>query len=199
MDPETPRLQLGPAERAEHLVALGRIALLQVEPDRAGVARAGLHEIGTPNDIQFRLLPRKAVFRRGIGGAALRQVPHFEELGPRIVEDAVAEDHAAGEDRVLFIILRQVVRSRQRGVRDEEVIDEELSTDVDRNHGRRRREIGRRHRLAVNIRDTRWPGRWQADAVVKHLAVRGRRLGCQGGIASRAEQPGLQKASSIQA
>jgi hypothetical protein len=168
-----------------------------VEPDGAGVALAGLHEVGALLDVQLRLVPAQAVLRGGVGRAALGEIPHLEEAVLRVVPDAVAEDHAAGEDGALRVVDGPVVRAGQRGLLDEEVIDEELPADVDGDDAGRRGEVRRFDRLAGHVGEARRPRRRQADAVVEQLALRGG-VGVADRQAGDAEQAQAEEAAATE-
>src|SRR5262249_10878807 len=62
VNPQAPALFFLVAIRTEHLVALLRVLLLQVDPDGARIARARLDKICSFLDVELRFVPGDAVF-----------------------------------------------------------------------------------------------------------------------------------------
>ena len=171
---EAPRSLHGALHRRgpEHLEALLRILLLEVEPDGRGIAPAGLDDVRAGLDIERGLRPADPVLRRRVAGGPARpaHVPHLEEALPRIEPNAIGEDHREGvpprielpgplwlEDGARGMVRGEVVHAVERRLLDEEIVDEELTSDVDGNHFRGGDEIGRPHGLPRQLLDPRRP------------------------------------------
>src|SRR5262249_41674947 len=137
----------------------------------AGIARASLHQVAALLDVAFGLFPRQTVLRGSVGRTPFGQIPHFEGFVLRVVPDPVTEDHATDEIRVPGLGSRSVMRPGQGGLSNEEIIHEQLPTDVDGEDRRRRAQIVRSPWLPRSFYDPRWPERRKADAVVKFLVV----------------------------
>jgi hypothetical protein len=69
-----------------------------------------------------------------------------------------------------------VEHADERGLLDEEVVDEELPADVDRNDGRRRSEIRRRRQMRWERTADGRPGICERDPVVQYRACRDGRV-----------------------
>src|SRR5205823_5270595 len=154
------------------LEALPRIRFVIVQPDGPRVAIALEDDVRAGNDVKRRTPPGDAVVRRGVAGLAGEpaHVPHREEPRAMIVEHAVAEGHRgridprAGplRDRIGTFLRRRrtehwvdvEVRGRvepphERRLLDEEVVDEQLAAEIDRDDGWRTVEIRRAHGIIV--------------------------------------------------
>ena len=70
------------------------------------------------------------------------------------------------------MILGVMKRPRQRRLIDQEIVDEQLPADIDRNHRRRIGEIRGRDRMRVGVLEARRPRRAEDDAVVERGAAR---------------------------
>lgn len=74
-----------------------------------------------------------------------------------------------GEHRIALPVLSPVERPRQRGLLDQEVIDEQLATHVDIDDCRRRGQVRNAHRLARELPAVWGPSLRQDDPVVEQF------------------------------
>ncbi len=179
---------------AGHLVASRSIGVVEVEPDRRGVAPSMRDDVGVADDVQLGLVPDAAVVRCGVAGVlqVAAHVPHLEELLARIVEHAVAEGHCSRirsrlrplrvlvvlfplgrrrQHRIVRMVVGTMERSRQGRFFDEEVVDEQLSSQVDWHHSRPIDQVRRRYRRSRQAVMPRRPGLRETDAVVQRFRL----------------------------
>src|SRR5579871_3388292 len=158
MDPQTPGILLRPTGRAEHLETLLGILVSQVEPDGAGIALAGLDEVGSWLHVEPGLFPGQAILGDGVGRAPLGEIPHLELFVLRVVPYAVAIDHTTAEDRVFLVVCGTMMGPFQAGLGHEKVIDEKLPADIDRDDFWRGGQIRGDGRCLRDRAYARWPG-----------------------------------------
>ena len=184
------RPRVAGAIELEHLVALLRIGGVRVQPDGAAVAAVGRparpDQIGAGLHVQLRAFPLESVAARGQGGRGhpARQVPQLVEPVGGVVPQAIVEGsrHRAlpavqlvrrrrHQDRAARVDLGPAEPAVQRRRGDQEVVDEELPAQVDRNHLGRTLQIRNRQRIArIRIDVARRPRLRQDDSVVERLA-----------------------------
>ncbi len=179
---------------AEHLEASRRILVEEIEPGCAGIAPQAVcvwqNDIGAGHNIEQRLLPVNAVLAGGITGCVVNRllgdgrapIPRLEKLVLGNKPDAIAEDTGSGafprfvrtEDGTGLMIGREMMRALERRILDEEIVHEQLTSDIDGNDFGRELQIRwLGERSAREFLWMRWPVVRQDDAV-------GQRLRCKG-------------------
>ena len=166
-----------------------------IEPDGVRIARLGMHDVRALDDVEDGAIPANAVAGRGEAGvhAVAAHVPHLEEAILRVEEDAVAEDHRGriglglGAIGVFVALFPRRLRPQhrtcgmelgamecagERGLLDQEIVDEQLTAEIDGNDRGRIGEVRRFDRLGCEVTIVRRPRRAEADAVVERFTAR---------------------------
>ena len=151
-------------------------------------------DVGVADNVQRGLVPGDAVARCGVTGVlrVAAHVPHLENPIARVIEHAVAEGHCGGirsrlrplrvlvvffpggrrpQHRIVRMVVGTMKRSRQGRFFDEEVVDEQLSSQVDWHHSRPIDQVRRRYRRSRQAVMTRRPGLRETDAVVQRFRL----------------------------
>ena len=181
----------------EHqLEAACRIFLFLIQPEGRGASPLIMHDVGPGLNVERRLLPMDAVSRGRVSDVLPHpsSVPQLEDLVLGIEPDAVAKDGNGGngsedledttlvlvfpgfvglQNRIFGTILRPVVGTRQSRLLDEKIIDEQLASHVDGDHGRRAHQVlGIRRRRAAQPLYLWRPGVRKSDAIIEQLSGR---------------------------
>jgi len=171
------------------LVAPGGIRFVEIDPRRRRIAVAADDDVRALGDVEHRPLPADAVGRRRVARVldVAAHVPHLEDAVFRVVEDAVAERHRRRvhvrlrpigvrisplprrrrrEYRTGRMVFGAMKRAHERRPLDQEIVDEQLAAEIDRNDGGRVDVVRRRDRRRRKAAHPRRPGIGELNAVV---------------------------------